>query len=108
MSLPSRSFAVAIFRFVLVSLLAFVVLIGTTLLIAFGTAWYEDGAWNHPNHLSIGLVCAVITWRFVAIFHLRRETHSMPFSQREQFLLKAKTVLHEMGYVLTVQHANAL
>jgi hypothetical protein len=32
----------------------------------------------------------------------------MPFSQREQFLAKAKTVLQEMGYALSSQRADAL
>ena len=108
MNLPSRALATGIFRFLLVSLLTIVLLIGTTLLIAFSIAWLRDGDWNSPQYLSIGMVCGLIVWLFVAVFHLRRETQSMPFSQRDQFIAKTKSVLQEMGYALTSQHAGTL
>jgi hypothetical protein len=108
MILPSRMLATGIFRFLLVSLLTFVLLIGTTLLISYVIAWLRNGEWNSPQYLSIGMVCGMIVWLFVAVFHLRRETQSMPFSQREQFIVKAKTVLQEMGYALCAQQPNVL
>jgi hypothetical protein len=104
----SHRFATGIFRFVLVSLLAIVLLIGTTLLIAHAVAWLQFGQWDSPRNLTIGLVCGIIAWLFIAIFHLRRETQSFPFSQREPFLLKANTVLQEMGYALVSRQADAL
>lgn len=102
------SLATGVFRFVLVSLLALVTLAGTTLSIAHLTAWLWDSSWDHPSCLITGLVGGLVTWLFIAIFHLRRETRSMPFSQREQFVAKAKTVLSEMGYALTAQQIDAL
>jgi hypothetical protein len=108
MAVPSRSLAVGVFRFVLVSLLASVLLIGTTLLIAALVAWPQDERWDSPQCLYIGFVCGLIVWLFVAVFHLRRETQHMAFSQRDQFVAKAKTVLQEMGYALTTQNASAL
>lgn len=108
MALPARTLAVGVFRFVLVCLLAFVVLIGTTLVISSLIAWVRSGDWNSPQNLYTGAVCGLIIWLFVAAFHLRRETQSMPFSQRDQFVAKAKTVLQEMGYALSSQHGNTL
>jgi hypothetical protein len=108
MAVPSRSLAVGIFRFILVTLLAFVLLIGTALLIAALVAWPQDERWDSPQCLYIGFVCGLIVWLFVAVFHLRRETQHMPFSQRDQFVAKAKNVLQEMGYALTTQNASAL
>lgn len=108
MATPVRPILVGTFRFVLVGLLASVVFIGTALLIATLLAWLWDGVWNSPRFLSIGIVCGMIFWLFVAVFHLRRETQTMPFSQREQFILKAKSVLQEMGYVLANQRTDAL
>jgi hypothetical protein len=105
---PSHSFATGIFRFLLVSLLTVVLLIGTTLLLAHLIAWLQLSQWNDPRNLSIGLVCGMIVWLFVAVFHLRRETQVIPFSQREPFLLKANAVLQEMGYALTSHDADAL
>lgn len=108
MVIASRAFATAVFRFVLVSLLAIVLLSGTALMIAHGLAWWQAGAWNSPQYLIIGLVCGLIVGLFVAVFHLRRETRNVSFSQRDQFVAKAKTVLLEMGYALTSQRADAL
>ncbi len=108
MAVPPRSVGIVIFRFFLVGLLASVLLIGTALLIAFAVAWLWDGVWNTPHFLGIGGTCALIVWLFVAVFHLRRETQWMQFSQREQFMAKVKTVLQEMGYALTLQRDNTL
>ncbi len=108
MAVPSRSLVVGVFRFGLVCLLAIVLLIGTTLAIAALIAWLQDERWDSPQWLSIGFVCGLIVWLFVAVFHLRRETQLMPFSQRDQFVAKAKTVLQEMGYALTSQNAKTL
>jgi len=108
MAIPARPLAIVIFRFVLVGLLASVLLIGTTLVIAAIAAWLLAGDWNSPQFLSIGTVCGLIVWLFVAVFHLRRETQTMAYSQREQFVAKAKSVLQEMGYALTSQDATVL
>jgi hypothetical protein len=108
MAVIVRAFAVAAFRFLLVSLLAITCLGGVAFLIAQLIAWLRDGAWDSPQYLTIGLACGLIFGLFGAVFHLRRETRHMPISQRETFLTKAKKVLQEMGYALTSQHANAL
>ena len=107
MNLP-RPLVTGTFRFALVSLLAFVLLSGTTLFISVLLAWVQNGSWNSPQFLTIGMVCGLIVWLFVAAFHLRRETQSIPFSQREPFVAKAKGVLQEMGYDLSSQHAATL
>lgn len=108
MAIPVRPVAVGMFRFVLVSLLASVVFIGTGLLISGLVAWFWGGSWSDVQSLTIGTVCGLIVWLFVAVFHLRRETQTMAFSQREQFVMKAKTVLQEMGYALASQQTDTL
>ena len=108
MAVPPRSFAVAVFRFFLVGLLASVALIGTAVLTSYILGWIFQDPWDSPQLLSIGTVCAMVIWLFVAVFHLRRETQTMPFSQREQFIARAKTVLQEMGYALVLQRGNVM
>jgi len=103
-----RNMATGLFRFVLVTLLVALLLIGTALVVAIVGAWMRDEDAFSPQFLSIGAVGALITWLFVAIFHLRHETQVIPYSQRKQFILKAKTVLQEMGYSLVSQHGNTL
>lgn len=108
MTSPVRSLATGVVRFMLVSMLAILLLLVTTLSISFGFAWLQDDDWAEPHNLSIGLACGLIFWLFVAVFHLRRETQNMPFSQRDQFVAKAKTVLQEMGYALAWQRLEGL
>jgi hypothetical protein len=108
MAAPSRSIGIVVFRFILVVLLASVLQIGTALLIASAIAWLWDGVWNAPQVLGIGSTCALIFWLFVAVFHLRRETQLTQFAQREPFVAKLKTVLQEMGYVLSSQRDQTL
>jgi hypothetical protein len=108
MNLPSRALAIGVFRFSLVSSLAVVVLFSTVIFVAYCAAWMHDAEWTNSQYLSIGLVCAFVFWLFAAVFHLRRETHTMTFTQREQFIAKAKTVLVEMGYAMVAQRAGVL
>jgi hypothetical protein len=106
--MTSRTVVTGVFRFLLVSVLTVVLLAGTTLLIAFALAWLRDTTWDNPPELGVSMVCGLVAWVFVAAFHLRRETQSMPFSQRDQFIAKTKTVLQELGYALTSAQPNAL
>jgi hypothetical protein len=108
MAVPSRPLAVVIFRFLLVGLLTVVLLVGTALVIAAAYAYVCDEPWSEPEYLAIGFACGFIVWFFVVIFHLRRETQTMSFSQKEQFVAKAKSVLSEMGYALVYHRANRL
>ena len=108
MAASSRVLATSVFRFSLVTLLTFGLLTGTALLIAFSIGWLYDDDWSSPRLLAIGSVCAMIAWLFVAVFHLRRETQTMPFSQREQFAIKATAVLGEMGYTLVARKPGAM
>src|SRR5262249_16723577 len=71
-------------------------------------SWIWGSHWNDSPVMTIATVCSMITWLFVAVFHLRRETQTMPFTQREQFIAKTKTVLNEMGYVLAGQQTDGL
>ena len=108
MAATSRSLTIGIFRFVLVGLLASNLLLGTTWIFAFATAWCFEGDWTSPTLLSVGAECSLIVWLFVAVFHLRGETQNVPFSQRDPFVAKVKVVLQEMGYQLTFQRADTL
>jgi hypothetical protein len=100
--------ATTAFRFVLVALLAIVLLCGATWSIACVLAWWQDDGWSNANYLSVGFLCSLIVGLFFAVFHLRRETRTMAFSQRDQFVAKAKAVLHEMGYALTSAQGDTL
>src|SRR5262245_44591557 len=108
MGVASRSPFTAVFRFVLVGLLTSLLMISTTVLIAICIAGLWSGDWGDRSIMVVASVCALIVWLFIIVFHLRHETLVMPFTQREQFIAKTKTVLHEMGYVLAGQQADEL
>lgn len=108
MASPSRNVFTVVFRFALVVLLTSMLIVGTTLVSAFFIGWLLRTNWNDPPVILVATTCGLIVWLFIAVFHLRRETHAMPFTQREQFIAKTKTVLNEMGYVIASQQADAM
>lgn len=105
---PSRYACVCIVRFLLVSLLAFVLLAGSMILLAYGFAYLHDSDWDRPEFLVLGMFCGLIAWWFVAIFHLKHETQSLPISQQELFLVEARSILQEMGYQMVSRQADQL
>jgi hypothetical protein len=105
---PPRNWATGAFRFVLVTLLTFVVLVGSAVSMASLAAWLYDSDWNSPSALVTGFVCGLVVWLFIAVFHLRRETIVWPCLARDAFIAKAKAVLGEMGYSLTTPDTDSL
>src|SRR6478672_4628984 len=87
-----------------VGALATLVLVGMlacTVAVAAGLAYCQDGALTDVRNLIVGLVCSLIAALFVAAFHLRRETTTLPVGDGPQFLTDARVVLQEMGYVVS-------
>jgi hypothetical protein len=80
-----------------------VLLAGCTFGVAHLLAGLRDTSWDQPANLVTGLCCGLISCLFVAVFLLRHETQTLPISQREPFLMEARTILHGMGYELTAQ-----
>jgi hypothetical protein len=98
MSRPTPNWFGSVLRLSLFSLLALVVLLGTGLLFAGALAVVNGGGVANPGNLSVGLVCGLISWLFVAAFHLRKETIAIPATDPERFVQNARLLLTEMGY----------
>ena len=107
MATTTRTFALAVNRYNLVTMLSSVMLIGTTLLLAALIAWPQDERWDSPHCLWIGFVCGLIAWLFVAVFHLRRETQYMQFRRRSVRRQGQERTAGD-GYALSTQGANTL
>ncbi len=88
-------------RFAVFSLFTVAVLLGTSLLCAIALGLFDGRAIIGPWNLSAGLVCTLIVWLFVAVFHLRKETVTLPAPDRERFLQNSRLLLTEMGYEVT-------
>jgi hypothetical protein len=100
--LPTRAMAVAL-RIAILSILFLTVLGGTALLIAWLLAWFMQTPAITAANLYVGMVCGLIVWLFVAAFHLRKETFSVPVPNRSLFREKIKTLLLELGYEVRVE-----
>ena len=107
MAVPMR-LVVGFFRFVLVCLLTFVLLTGTTLAVAALVAWPQETGWDNPQCLAVGFVFALVIGMFIGVTQLRRATQHLQFTHRDQFAAKARTVLQQMGYDLTRQSGPVL
>jgi hypothetical protein len=70
-------------------------------------AW-SRGSEDPLSNLSLGLVCSLITWLFIAVFHLNREKIVVTIADRRTFLAQARILLDEMGYETIAQSADSL
>ncbi len=108
MSPLTRSWFAASFRFALVLLFTLTVLLGTSLLCAIVAAMIRDMAVLGQGNVSIGLCCSLIVWLFVAAFHLRKETLSLPAPEPKDLLHNAHIMLTEMGYDVASRDPHVL
>lgn len=108
MSRPTPNWLGAVARLSVLLLLALVVLLGTGLLFAAAVALVNGGGVVSPGNLSVGLVCGLISWLFVAAFHLRKETVNVPAADPERFLQNARLLLTEMGYEVKSRNVRQL
>lgn len=81
---------------------------GMALGVAYALALIQDSSITHGSNLYLGLVCGLIVWLFMAVFHLRRETLHLPMVEEELFLSRLKEIMHELGYELTVKSPEHL
>jgi hypothetical protein len=98
MSRPAPAWLSNALRLGLFSVLALALLLGTGILFAAVLSLVYDGGIAGPANLSVGLVCGLIAWMFVAAFHLRKETLAIPAPHAERFVHNARLLLTEMGY----------
>jgi hypothetical protein len=82
-------------------------LIAPALLLASLFAW-GGVATDYLANLALGLICSLIAWLFVAIFHLSREKLVVPVPERQTFLPQVRVLLDEMGYEVTAETLTTL
>jgi hypothetical protein len=97
---------VAVVRFCLLALLAVATLLGTSLLCGIVLGLVQGSDTITPGNLSVGLICGLIVWLFVATFHLRKEVVTLPAADGGRFLKHARLILTEMGYEVTARSAQ--
>lgn len=74
---------------------------------AWGLSWLRGGDVFSQDQVILALVCNLIAWLFLAVFHLGKETVLLPVPQRG-FVERASRLLQDMGYEITTQTADTL
>jgi hypothetical protein len=58
--------------------------------------------------LTLSIICALVVWLFVAVFHLRRESMTFNVENRAAFLQLLQKQLQSLGYVVNRQEEQGL
>ena len=74
------------------------ILVATTIAIAAAIGWLRGVGLAEAGNLRIGLVCGLVSWLFLAVFHIRKEAMEIPRPDSPHILEKIKVILADMGY----------
>lgn len=80
----------------------------TVLLIAVPLAWLSGRPLTDPHHLTLSVLCGLVAWLFLVIFHVRNETVVLPVHDRTAFFIHLVPVLEELGYEVKRQGHDRL
>lgn len=94
--MPLHPVARFIGRAVLFTCVNLVILGVTAWLAAFALAYLRGQHWS--DSIRVGVICSVVTWLFVAVFHWRKETMLFAVQNRNEFLVEVRAVMSELGY----------
>ena len=90
-------------RIVIWATLFLLLFAGMTWFTAVILSWCSGTPVAESRNLYLGMICALVAWLFLAVFHLRWETRHLPFANRDTFLRRVKTVLGELGYEVMIE-----
>jgi hypothetical protein len=79
---------------------------GTILIAAGLLAQICDTSLSNPYTLWLATICGLIVWLFVAVFHVRHESLTLPFQDRQAFLGRLRSQLKELGYHARVRESD--
>jgi hypothetical protein len=81
-------------RIVVLAATIMVAFLTLVLLIAYGLAWLQGGSAN----LLLAILCSLIAWLFLLVFHIKNETITVPVKNLPSFLSWCRLVLKDLGY----------
>jgi hypothetical protein len=85
-------------RVISLSLVVLAIFALTVVVVAFLVALLQGTSLTDPWSINLGILCGLIVWLFVAIFHIRAETIYLPVRRRGGFLDSIQQHLEELGY----------
>jgi hypothetical protein len=108
MALPSSSRISPAFRVLSLAVVALILFALTASPFVLVFAAFREVPFVEPMNLYGGIVCSLIAWLFVLIFHVRREKLSLPYSDQRAFIQKLREELAELGYELSQSAPDSL
>jgi hypothetical protein len=87
-------------RILVLSLIVLALFAATVLLVASLVAWRIDASITDPWSINLGILCGLIVWLFVVIFHIKAETLYVPVRRRGGYLTLVQGHLRELGYFI--------
>lgn len=85
--------------FLVISLLVALTALTASIAAAAGIlAWVRGTPFASPENLYSGVVCGLIAWLFVGVFHLRKETMQLRVSDCVVFQQRMQKILQDLGF----------
>lgn len=85
-------------RVVVLALPILLIFAFTVSLVAGVVSWFRDTSLTSPENLCLGILCGLVVWLFVAIFHLKQDSLNLHCPDRRGFTANVRALLEELGY----------
>ncbi len=94
---------------VLTLLLPVLLVFGVTVFAAtLVVGWVAGTTTSDPWTISLGILCTLVIWCFVTIFHIKKDSALLPFQRRDAFLQGIKVHLEQLGYEAHVRKKDQI
>ncbi len=100
MSAPRSGATVNVLRILVLAVVVLAMFAATVLVVASLIAWRSNSSITDPWSIYLGILCGLIFWLFVMIFHIKGETVFIPIPRRGGFLNLVQGHLRELGYFI--------
>jgi hypothetical protein len=87
-----------VLRVALLTLPALLLFTATVLPLALLLTHVPGGATELGDNLLLAVLCGLVIWLFLAVFHIRTESVHLPVPDRKTFVQRVTLVLQELGY----------
>jgi hypothetical protein len=90
-----------IFRVAVLILPVLLIFAATVLPFALLLGYLRGASTELSDNLRLAILCGLVVWLFLAIFHIRTDTLRLPVADRRGFLCRVIPILEELGYEVT-------
>lgn len=105
---PAVKLSAQVVRVLVLALPVLLVFAASVLLLALALSWVRGEPLGGRENLLLGVICGLISWLFLAVFHVRRETIRLAVGDRVAFFGRLVPLLEELGYEVKACGADRL